>query len=167
MRHFLFFLNFLLVGLVACQATQESNPSTVQLNSASQTITMPTLLANEITLGETVYAANCSGCHGANLEGEANWKEQNDDASIRAPPHDESGHTWHHGDPTLIDSIVFGGARLNDMNIGGTSIMPVFGELLTDEEITAVLTYIKSTWPNDVRQLQWEATLREQARASE
>jgi len=29
---------------------------------------------------------------------------------------------------------------------------------LTDEEITAVLDYIKSTWPEDIRLYQWERT---------
>ena len=34
--------------------------------------------------------------------------------------------------------------------------------LFYDDEITAVLTYIKSTWPEDIQQTQWEATLREE-----
>ena len=167
MQRFLLFLIILLWGLVACQSTSVSDSTTIQSGGSGQAETMPDLSADKIAQGEAVYAANCASCHGANLEGEANWKEQNEDSSYRSPPHDESGHTWHHGDPTLINSIVAGGARLNEMNIGGTSAMPVFGELLTDEEITAVLSFIKSTWPNDIRQLQWEATLREQARATE
>ena len=166
MQRFLLLLIILLWGLVACQSITTSNSTTTQSGVSGQAGTMPVLSQNAIAQGETVYAVNCSGCHGANLEGEVNWKERNEDGSFRSPPHDETGHTWHHGDLTLIDSIVLGGARLNDMNIG-TSNMPVFGELLTDEEITAVLIYIKSTWPEDVRQLQWEATLREQARAAE
>ncbi|MGH2537836.1 MAG: c-type cytochrome [Candidatus Promineifilaceae bacterium] len=36
--------------------------------------------------------------------------------------------------------------------------MPAFGEVLKDEEIAAVLAYSKSAWPEDIRQLQWEAT---------
>lgn len=167
MQRFLLFFIILLWGLVACQSTSVSDSTTLQSGGAGQAAAMPVLSTDEIELGETVYAANCAACHGVNLEGEANWKQQNEDGSFRSPPHDESGHTWHHGDPTLINSIVLGGARLNDMDIGGTSAMPVFGELLTEGEITAVLSYIKSTWPNDVRQLQWEATIREQARTTE
>jgi mono/diheme cytochrome c family protein len=85
---------------------------------------------------------------------------QNEDGSFRPPPHDASGHTWHHGDKTLEEAVKLGGARL-PANIGGASNMPAFADVLTDEEITAVLTYIKSTWPEEVRALQWEATLRE------
>ncbi|KAA3661881.1 MAG: cytochrome c [Chloroflexi bacterium] len=167
MQRFLLLLIILSWGLVACQSTLSAESTTIQSGGSGQAEIMPVTSADEIALGKTVYAANCAACHGVNLEGEANWKQQNEDGSFRSPPHDESGHTWHHGDPTLVNSIVLGGARLNKMNIGGTSAMPAFGELLTDGEITAVLTFIKSTWPNDVRQLQREATIREQARASE
>jgi mono/diheme cytochrome c family protein len=79
----------------------------------------------------------------------------NEDGSFRAPPHNQEGHTWHHSDRILVEAIIEGGARLPD-NIGGTSNMPAFGEILTDEEITAVLAYIKSSWPEDIRQMQWE-----------
>jgi mono/diheme cytochrome c family protein len=47
------------------------------------------------------------------------------------------------------------------MNIGGTSNMPAFGEILSDEEITAVLAYIKSNWTEENQAWQQEATLRE------
>ncbi len=109
-----------------------------------------------------MYLQQCASCHGIYLEGQPEWKSQNEDGSFRAPPHDESGHTWHHGDLTLLEAIYAGGARLADMNIGGTSNMPAFEESLSDAEITAVLTYIKSTWPEDNQQIQWEATLREE-----
>lgn len=78
----------------------------------------------------------------------------------RAPPHDASGHTWHHGEEVLVESVKLGGARLPE-NIGGTSNMPAFGETLTVGEITPVLTYIKSTWSEDIRAIQWEQTVRE------
>ena len=122
---------------------------------------LPTLGSDEIAIGQEVYAENCAECHGENLEGEANWKKQNEDNSFRSPPHDTNGHTWHHGDGVLIESIELGGARLPN-NIGGSSNMPAFNETLTEEEIVAVLTYIKSTWPEDIRTIQWEQTIREQ-----
>ena len=122
---------------------------------------LPTLDSQQIAMGREVYVEHCAVCHGVKLEGQANWKEQNEDGSFRAPPHDASGHTWHHGDRPLIEAIERGGARL-PANIGGTSNMPAFGDVLTDEEITAVLNYIKSTWPEDIRAIQWEQTVREQ-----
>ncbi|HMT20750.1 MAG TPA: cytochrome c [Promineifilum sp.] len=107
--------------------------------------------------GESVYARHCAECHGANLEGEADWKLQNPDGSFRAPPHDANGHTWHHSDAQLIDAVRRGGARLS-ADVGGTSAMPAYGDILTDNEIAAVLDYIKSTWPEDIRLYQWERT---------
>jgi mono/diheme cytochrome c family protein len=62
-----------------------------------------------------------------------------------------------------LEAIRLGGARFNDLNIGGTSPMPAYGEILSDEEITAVLSYIKSTWTKENQMWQQEATAREQA----
>lgn len=117
----------------------------------------PTLDPQLVEQGKSVYAQHCAECHGANLEGEAGWKLQNPDGSFRAPPHDASGHTWHHSDAQLIDAVHRGGARLSP-DVGGTSAMPAYGDTLTDEEITAVLDYIKSTWPEEIRRAQWERT---------
>ncbi len=141
--------------LLACTNAQVSN---VDAGTTAVTDTLPTLDAAQIALGQEIYSANCASCHGVNLEGEANWKAQNEDGSFRSPPHSADGHTWHHPDSNLLEAITLGGARFAGQNIGGTSTMPAFGQLLTDEEITAVLTYIKSTWPDDVRQMQWEVT---------
>jgi mono/diheme cytochrome c family protein len=116
---------------------------------------LPTADPEELALGQQIYSMHCAACHGVNLEGQENWQIQNEDGSFRPPPHNEEGHTWHHSDRILIEAIVEGGARLPD-NIGGTSNMPAFGEILTDEEIIAVLAYIKSSWPDDIRQAQWE-----------
>ncbi len=159
-------VTLLLLFMVSCQSTDApaiTPAALVTVVAAPQP--QPTLSPAIIAKGQEIYAANCANCHGANLEGEPNWKEQNEDGSFRAPPHDENGHTWHHGDVTLMDAIQKGGARLNDLNIGGTSNMPAFEEILTPEEITAVLTYIKSTWPEDVQAIQWEVTQRERAQS--
>lgn len=84
------------------------------------------------------------------MEGEAQWKIQNEDDSFRAPPHSADGHTWHHADSILIEAITKGGARYEGLDIGGFSNMPAFEDILTDVEIAAVLAYIKSNWPPDI-----------------
>jgi len=112
-------------------------------------------------MGEATYADNCASCHGVDLEGEAQWKIQNEDDSFRSPPHSADGHTWHHADSILIESIKEGGARFEGLNIAVSSNMPAFAATLTDEEITAVLNYIKSTWPDDIRALQWQQTMQD------
>lgn len=104
--------------------------------------------AEMVALGQQVYDEYCAACHGTNLEGEENWREPGPGGLLKAPPHDETGHTWHHDDAYLIESIKLGGSRLPaDV---GVSPMPAYDDILTDEEITAVLTYIKSQWPADI-----------------
>lgn len=100
--------------------------------------------------GRTIYAAQCASCHGEQLAGEANWRDPNDDGMMRAPPHDQTGHTWHHSDQQLFLITKFGTARL----VGGgyQSNMAGFSDILSDQDIVDVLGYIKSTWPNQVIQ---------------
>ena len=105
--------------------------------------------SDAIALGRQVYEIECASCHGVNLEGQADWQEPNLDGSFRAPPHDETGHTWHHNDAYLVESTKLGGARLPASQ--GVSAMPAYENILSDEQIGAVLAYIKSTWPSDIR----------------
>lgn len=106
--------------------------------------------------GEALYAERCAACHGAALEGQPDWRAAKPDGTLPAPPHDESGHTWHHGDGLLFDYVKRGGqAVLADAGIENfASAMPGFGDVLSDADITAVLDYIKSTWPPRIRELQ-------------
>lgn len=107
----------------------------------------------QVALGRTVYAQNCASCHGANLEGQPDWKRRLDNGRMPAPPHDESGHTWHHSDKALF-TITKGGVAAVVPNY--ESDMPAFGSKLSDEEIAAVLAFIKSTWPDRPRAYQAE-----------
>jgi mono/diheme cytochrome c family protein len=102
-----------------------------------------------IARGKQVYADHCAACHGANLEGQPNWRERRPDGKLPAPPHDASGHTWHHSDEQLFDITRRGTAAL----VGGNyqTDMREFGSLLSDADIRAVLGYIKSTWPPEIR----------------
>ena len=149
--------------LTACQ-TAVSDQSTIyqQVPSMTATPTLPPppeLNTDEIAAGKMIYENHCAACHGFALEGQSDWKIQNEDGTFKAPPHNADGHTWHHADSQLIESVQLGGTRFEGLNVGGTSPMPAYTDVLSDEEITAVLTYIKSTWPADVRQMQWEVTV--------
>ncbi len=105
-----------------------------------------------IAMGEEVYGTYCAACHGFDLEGQPEWQQPFEDGSFKAPPHDETGHTWHHSDAYLVDSIKQGGARL-EASIGVSS-MPAYSEILTDQQISAVLAYIKSEWPPEILEAQ-------------
>ena len=105
--------------------------------------------AATVALGTEVYAAQCAACHGAALEGQPDWRSPGPDGLLPAAPHDATGHTWHHDDATLFTLTKHGLAGL--MDDAPDSAMPAYEGMLTDAEIVAVLSYIKSTWPADVR----------------
>ncbi|WP_456298402.1 c-type cytochrome [Aliiroseovarius salicola] len=114
--------------------------------------------------GAVLYAENCASCHGDNLQGEPNWRSQKEDGTLPAPPHDKTGHTWHHGDALLFSYTKLGGqAALEASGVSGfNSGMPGFAEVLNDQEIWDILAYIKSTWPDRMRETQQVRTQGEQ-----
>lgn len=104
--------------------------------------------AQHVARGEAVYLQHCARCHGKNLEGQPNWRRRKDDGKLPAPPHDASGHTWHHPDQMLFE-ITRNGLVPPHAPEGYASDMPAFAGTLSDAEIWAVLAYIKSRWPAD------------------
>jgi mono/diheme cytochrome c family protein len=98
-----------------------------------------------VARGERVYATHCAACHGARLEGQPDWQSRNAQGRLPAPPHDEHGHTWHHEDDVLFEVTKYGLAK--HAPPGYQSDMPAFESRLSDEEIIAVLAFIKSRWP--------------------
>ena len=110
----------------------------------------------DIVAGQTLYADNCASCHGANLEGQPNWRTPDADGILPAPPHDATGHTWHHDDELLFEYTKFGGAGALEVRgvTGFNSGMHAFGETLTDDEIWDILAYIRSTWSTREREVQ-------------
>jgi mono/diheme cytochrome c family protein len=115
------------------------------------------LEGRDIAAGRTLYVENCASCHGANLEGQPNWQSPNEDGVLPAPPHDATGHTWHHDNLLLFEYTKLGGkgalaARgIADFNSG----MPAFEDMISDDNIRDILAYIRSTWPE--RELQGQA----------
>lgn len=110
----------------------------------------------QVALGRTVYAANCAFCHGAQLEGQADWQIRKPDGRLPAPPHDASGHTWHHPDGDLFGIVKKGIAAYAPP--GYESNMPAFGNALSDQQVWAVLAFIKSSWPQNIRDGQQRRT---------
>lgn len=106
--------------------------------------------ARLVARGEAVYMMHCASCHGRNLEGQPEWQSQDEEGFLPAPPHDESGHTWHHPDTLLFKITKLGVAEAANLKSYKTR-MPAFGEILSDADILAALSYIKSRWPEDMR----------------
>ena len=132
--------------------------NTIRLAAVLLATTVSPVSAQDDSLaGERLYQENCASCHGANLEGQPDWRSRLPNGRLPAPPHDASGHPWHHTDRVLLDIVKRGTAAI--VGNGYESDMPGFKEVLTDEEITAIIDYIKSTWPDRIRASQESRTL--------
>ena len=87
--------------------------------------------ARKVARGQAVYAAQCATCHGAALPGQSDWRSRKPDGRMPAPPHDESGHTWHHPDEILFGITKEGLVPGKYGPPGYVSDMPAFGSLLS------------------------------------
>ena len=94
--------------------------------------------------GEPLYGANCQVCHGT---------QSGQGGVVGAPPHNETGHTWHHPDAQLTDWV------LNGKFPGA---MPAFGDRLSIAEVSAVLSFIKTWWTPEQRETQADVSQRYQ-----
>ncbi len=111
-----------------------------------------------LALGGTIYQSHCAACHGTRLEGQPRWRERDTTGRLPAPPHDASGHTWHHPDDVLFRLTKYGIAKTTKLK-DYDSAMPAFEGVLTDAEIVAALSWIKAQWPPHIRKHQDEANL--------
>ncbi len=135
------------LGLAACSPAAPpattSSPSATQ--EVSQTVSPEQGSDQLIARGAQLYAANCQVCHG-DQEGRG--------GTSGAPPHTVRGHTWHHPDAQLKDWVING--KL------GFGQMPAFNGKLTDQEVDAVLSYIKTWWAPDQLEAQADISRRYQ-----
>ena len=124
--------------------------------SATTAVADHELENRDIPAGRILYAENCAACHGANLEGQPDWRAQGEDGVLPAPPHDASGHTWHHDNAMLFTYTKLGGnAALAAMGVADfNSGMPGLEGVISDDDIWNILAYIQSTWPQQEREVQ-------------
>jgi len=109
-----------------------------------------TAAAADAPAAAALYQQHCAACHGARGEGQPNWREHGPDGRLPAPPHDESGHTWHHPDAQLFAITKYGLAKLIKQPDYQTN-MPIYDGVLSDSEINAVLSWIKAQWPKEIQ----------------
>jgi len=132
------------------------------LTNAIHAATSSTSLADpnnvhQVQRGKLIYTRFCAFCHGLELEGQKNWRIRKPDGKLPAPPHDETGHTWHHADDLLFGITKFGLVPPYGPE-NYQSDMPAWGSTLNDDDIWAVIAYIKSRWPTEQQKIQQQIT---------
>jgi mono/diheme cytochrome c family protein len=144
------FITTSLFFLTACGGGETSvNKPVSTIDATTQTKKMPSGPSNtaEVMRGRGVFKENCQVCHGEKGIGQVpNWRETLADGKYPAPPLNGTGHTWHHPEAALLQTINNGG-----LQIGGT--MPAFKDKLSAKDKRAVLSYIESLWPEKTYQM--------------
>ena len=97
----------------------------------------------QVVLGRELYRTHCAGCHGGTLEGQPNWQVPLPDGRMPAPSLNAAGHAPHHPESELFRVVKDGMASVNS---GRPTDMPAFGDVLSDEEIRAVIAFITASW---------------------
>ena len=139
---FIFSVFLILTALYFFMTYSNKSNASINLNTTDNSI---------IENGKKIYAKNCASCHGVNLEGQKNWMSRLPDGLMPAPPHDETGHTWHHPDRYLFMVTKYGIEEFIGEKYPNN--MPAYKDILSDKEIIAVLSYIKSTWPTKIKEI--------------
>lgn len=102
--------------------------------------------------GQLLYRNHCAACHGQHLEGEnKDWHIPDEEGLYPAPPHNDFGHTWHHSEELLFRMTKYGTSIAMERP-ETPSNMPSFKDQLSDPEIIAILSFIKSSWSIENRQ---------------
>lgn len=107
-------------------------------NRSVELVSIDGVQAMPVIDGGEIFQGKCVACHQANGGGVPGV----------FPP--LAGSEWVLGNPERLAHIPLHGiqGKLTVKSTAYNGMMPVFGELLTDGEIAAVLTYIRSQWGN-------------------
>ena len=143
-RNYIFVAAFIFFGVITGNAAAHHERK-------DTSIVLDYLEGSTVELGSVLYDEQCASCHGQNLEGQPNWHKRDQDGYLPAPPHDETGHTWHHSYKDLFEMTKYGIRAF--AGEGYKTRMPIYKDILSDSEILAVLSFIKSGWPTEVIQI--------------
>jgi mono/diheme cytochrome c family protein len=121
--------------LVAAAGCAKSSNATSAAASASAAAMKNPASASD---GATVYLTDCSSCHQTNGQG----------VSGAFPP--LAGNAVVTGNPVAVIAIVKNGleGRVTVNNAAYSGIMPSWKGQISDDQIAAVISYIRSSWAN-------------------
>jgi mono/diheme cytochrome c family protein len=142
-------LRYLLIGvtstlLVACGKNEAGATNAATYTPDSERVAMERSIDfSQVSRGGRLFQQNCAECHGANGQGDPNWRQRDADGLFPAPPLNGTGHAWHHPQK-MLHYVIKNGSP------GGQGRMPAWGEKLSDQEITDIIAWFQSKWPQPV-----------------
>ena len=122
----LFLLVVAVSWFIAVRAESPAAEQPVNMRKMARSVAAAAPSPAGVADGAALYAANCAGCHGASGEGAAVF-----------PP--------LAGNEKLADASYVIGTVLNGKP--GTA-MPAFGSRLSDDQLAALISYVRTSWGN-------------------
>ena len=130
---------FSLVFFVSCNNEVDKSTS---LSSEVKTVSR-NINPVHYSQGARLYQLNCAKCHGKDAEGNKDWRRPDENGKNPPPPLNGNGHTWHHSNKSLTNTIKNGTVK-----IGGN--MPAWKDKLSNGEIKLILRWITAQWPDEI-----------------
>lgn len=128
----------LLVLLTACASRTPKPAGRPQAYDRAAIVRINPASAND---GGRIYIKNCSSCH------------QTDGRGVPGAFPPLAGNPLVTGNPlrtiTIVKFGVSGRTRVEGGDYNGT--MPAWGQLISDDEIASVVSYIRAAWHNDAK----------------
>ncbi len=135
-------------GLVLILAACGEKTGTPHPGKSASTPVAETSGAFTPETGRRLFRQHCAQCHGPNAEGDPNWRRRRPDGTFPPPPLNGTGHAWHHSHEVLRTTI-----RDGTVKLGGS--MPGWGDKLSEAEMDAILVWLRSLWPEEIR-AEWQ-----------
>jgi mono/diheme cytochrome c family protein len=108
----------------------------------------------QVSLGKSLYMANCAFCHGDRLEGKPGWDGNYPTGGRPALPLDGETAITRLSDQDIMDVTKFGGQPFSPADYKND--MPGFEMQLSDSDIWAIVAFIKSRWSEEAIERQRE-----------
>jgi mono/diheme cytochrome c family protein len=143
---------WILAGLALCLALAACAPADEGVRVQGVPMT-----SADLVQGHVLYQAYCAGCHGDKGQGQfpaAPLEPSLITGRIGAPPHDETGHSWHHSDDLLVRYVLEGGFT----DPANFYPMPAFGWRVSVDEARQIVGYIMTLWTDEQRMMQRRTT---------
>jgi mono/diheme cytochrome c family protein len=129
------------LGLLISACSNDDNETASQVQPQAKVVR--NIDFAQVQRGGKIFQQNCAKCHGAEAEGDPNWRHRDASGMFPPPPLNGTAHTWHHPIAVLKQVITNGSPN-------GMGRMPAWGGKLSEQEIEDVIAWFQAKWPDEV-----------------